>query len=271
MRREVFGGSLDVEVEKIEGGRGIGHYRLQVHLKLSGNNLPDCTVVELHGSILISQGGHLGDLRPANPPVDLRGPFFPPATLVMDLDHRRLEGLEALRGGEGVDLSINISGRVAAGEKSATFHLQERYPINQGTWVEILGHMGYADILLLEVPVPQKQDAPALAGAIEHLRSAVKFVQGGDNRTAVGTCRKALEALAEARGDANSSVLKNPDLFVRTRDMDKADRLRVVRYALKVFTHPAMHADEVSAEISYDRDDAVRMVAMLAALLRSPG
>jgi len=48
---------------------------------------------------------------------------------------------------------------------------------------------------------------------------------------------------------------------------DTADRLRVLRRALKVVTHPARHRDQVTAAIDWSRIDAAQMITMTAAFI----
>ena len=50
--------------------------------------------------------------------------------------------------------------------------------------------------------------------------------------------------------------------------MNKAERLRLLRRAAKVPTHPARHRDEVAAAIEWSRIDASSIVTITAALLQ---
>jgi hypothetical protein len=52
-------------------------------------------------------------------------------------------------------------------------------------------------------------------------------------------------------------------LFVNSRA--KTNRLRVVRRALKLGTHPAKHRDQVSVGMDWSRIDLAQMIAMVAA------
>lgn len=54
-------------------------------------------------------------------------------------------------------------------------------------------------------------------------------------------------------------------LFTNGRTMSKAERLRVLRRALKLVMHPARHQDEVTVNI--DWIDAAQMITMTAAFI----
>lgn len=55
--------------------------------------------------------------------------------------------------------------------------------------------------------------------------------------------------------------------FSGAREMDKAKRLRLLRRAARVFTHPARHRDEVTASFEWNRIDAASTISIVAALL----
>ncbi|MBI3183715.1 MAG: hypothetical protein HYZ28_16375 [Myxococcales bacterium] len=143
------------------------------------------------------------------------------------------------------------------------------YDVNQGTWVELLRTMGYADRMLLEVPAPGSIQNPQLKDAVDQLRQAHQHLLEGRWRDAVGSCRDVVEALGRGIGDGDEvdRVQVPAPLFENTRQMDKAGRLRVLRRALKVLTHPARHRDEVAVNIEWTPSDARAVVSMMAALL----
>jgi hypothetical protein len=60
-------------------------------------------------------------------------------------------------------------------------------------------------------------------------------------------------------------------LFANQRTMTKADRLRVLRKALKLVTHPARHRDQISVNIDWSRVDSQEMITMVAAFLSKMG
>jgi hypothetical protein len=102
--------------------------------------------------------------------------------LDIELDHRRLEAIEEIRLGEGLTFALSLWGRVTV---ESTFHNvshEDSLQVNQGTWVELLGQCGYARTILLEVPVPDIDSAPALAEAVSHVQKAQEALVGGGYR-----------------------------------------------------------------------------------------
>jgi len=90
----------------------------------------------------------------------------------------------------------------------------------------------------------------------------------GHDRDAVGSLRDVLEQVMLAFGDDDAI---DPDLnrilFDRSRSMTKGERLRVLRRALMLVTHPARHRDQVSVAIDWSRIDAIHMITMTAAFV----
>jgi hypothetical protein len=77
-----------------------------------------------------------------------------------------------------------------------------------------------------------------------------------------------LEEVTRALKDENGPDVPVAGLFEQTRQMNKADRLRLLRRAAKVLIHPARHRDEVAAAIEWSRIDASSIVTITAALLQ---
>jgi hypothetical protein len=129
--------------------------------------------------------------------------------------------------------------------------------------------MGYQRTLLIEIPIPDPNQHPEFAVAVEALSQAQAHMGFAHDRDAVGSCRDALEAVTLAVGDNdNLDADVQRVLFANSRSMSKAERLRVLRRALKLVTHPARHRDEVSVTIDWSRIDAITLITMTAAFLR---
>lgn len=214
----------------------------------------------------------LARLVPAKPPVMIRFQqhnLNHETNMVAELSPRQIEAIEDMRLGEGLIFSARLAGlaRWNSGvqrveEDNAALH------VNQGTWVEVLGELGYQKTLLLEVPVPDASSHPEMSEAVGHLACAQQAMYRGDWREAVGSCRDVLESLSRALGDVeevrNATVKSDPKA-------DRTTRLRGVRKALKNLCHPARHADEHAARIEWSRADALSVVSMVAALLGQIG
>ena len=151
---------------------------------------------------------------------------------------------------------------------------EEDLSIPQGVWVPMLEQMGYQRTLLLEVSIPDADHRPELANAVELLSRSQGLIAEGQYTEAVGICRDVLEEITRALKDENVPDVPVAGLFEQTRQMNKAERLRLLRRAAKVLTHPARHRDEVAAAIEWSRIDAVSIVTITAALiqeLQAPG
>lgn len=185
--------------------------------------------------------------------------------LACDLDRGRLEAIENARAGGSLALDINFHGRFSGG---STFNAGEQFTVNQGVWIDVLAAMGYRNILLVEVPLPDVHDQPELAKAVGDLKQAMFHMNQGHDRDAVGSLRDALEQVSLAFGDDDKVPADlQRILFADSRAMTKGDRLRVLRRALKLVTHPARHRDEVTAAIDWSRIDSSQLIFMTAAFI----
>ena len=268
----------EVKMTGFQGQTGLGFYCLLVHVDLIFMPLPEgegADIQDLSGELTV-EGRYLGQLRPM-----LEAPRVPvgkysgsyPVVMVSDLSLQQLEAIESIRLGKGLTfgakLSMTWSGRIhnrVGLIRLPSDHLSHH--VNQGTWSEILQQMGFRRVMLLEIPVPDERTSPELAEAAAHLAKAQQALDRGEYREAVGCCRDVLESLSVALGDSDNQDPEVQSLFKNTRSMDKEARLRVLRRALKNLSHPARHADEVSAQIDWNRSDATSAITMIAALLR---
>lgn len=186
--------------------------------------------------------------------------------LAMDLDAVRLEAIEAAR--NGGDLMVQVTWQSAVADVDGTIHHSshdEPFKINQSTWKDVLDRLGYAKLMLLEIPMFDGL-GPQLQEASDYLRKARTAMLRREYREAVGCCRDVIESLMRALGDSDVKIAR---LIANTHDLDKAERLALLRQALKVMTHPARHADEVAASFEWTRDDAMAVIGMTASLMRA--
>jgi hypothetical protein len=84
----------------------------------------------------------------------------------------------------------------------------------------------------------------------------------GEYREAVGQCRDVLESISRGLRDKDQQPTKPQ------QEWTKAERLQRVRSAMRLFTHPARHVDEVTATFEWSRIDAASTITMCAALLQ---
>jgi hypothetical protein len=189
--------------------------------------------------------------------------------LTCDLDRARLQAIEGVRAGGNITFDVSLVGRFSTGD---AFSVGDSLIINQGVWISILDQMGYQKTLLIEVPAPDPSQQPELAEAVRLLGQALGHTQRGHDRDAVGALRDVLDQISLALGDDdNLDAEITRVLFSNSRSMTKAERLRVLRRALKLVTHPARHRDEVSVLVDWSRIDALQMITMVSAFVNEMG
>jgi hypothetical protein len=271
----------EVKITRVHGQAGLGVYRLLVHLDLVFMRVPQGEGAILHELIgdLQIEGRYVGSLRLFQ---DLgqfsigqyQGSF--PVALVADLSLRQLQAIEDLRQGKGLTIGISIFmtcwGKLHGGTgllRASSGHLSHQ--VNQGAWIEVLNELGYRKIMLLEIPELAESLAPELTEAVAYIGKAQQALHRGEYREAVGCCRDVLESLSTAMDDNEVQDTEFQAFFKDVRSKDKAARLRLVRRAMKILSHPARHADEVATQIEWNRADAMALITMIAALLQQLG
>lgn len=263
-------------VSRIAGDRGLGFFRLTMTVDFviepwtpaaEQDDSPQLTELVAEARTGGRSVGWFVPMTPGYLPIRT----YPSRTnqqsvpLICDLDRARLEAIENVRAGGNLPLDISIQGRFDHG---SAFSTGEPFLVNQGVWIEVLANIGYQRTILIEVPSPDPLEQPELANAVADLEQAQRHMALGHDRDAIGSLRDALEQVTLAYGDDDSLP---PELvralFDNSRSMTKAERLRVLRRALKLVTHPARHRDQVSVAIEWSRIDSVQMIMMTAAFI----
>lgn len=274
----------ELDLKTLQGGPGLGFYRLiaqvdvTTHSKQTGEEV---VVTNISGELWVrgkSDPEHfLGYLRRQgieSPLTTGQYTYKVNIPFEIELDARRVEAIERVRLGEDLVFRLSLYGVAHGGREKHSQAVQAtlQHRANQGTWIEILGQMGYRKIMLLEIPVLGDEVSPQFPAAAEHLQTAQAHMLRGHFRDAVGACRDVMESLSSALNDEGAQL---PDAikswFDGARAMSKEERLRIVRKALKILTHPARHADEVSTAIEWGPADARAAIIMAAALLNVAG
>jgi hypothetical protein len=255
-------------IKQLNGQRGLGFYRLMFILVLN---------VDSHDAVLGERlTGLVADVMTAGQPVGRAGPrpnelpLLPynfaqerQMTLELELDRARLEALENIRNGKELTFNLNIyTTLLDSTGQPRQVSVSAGHTQNQSGWIAILEQMGYGKTMLIEVPVPDGQQFAELAAAVALLARAQESMARGEYREAVGLCRDVMDRI-------NSALKDNDDLseFANLREKTKADRVRLLRRALRVFTHPARHADDASSVFEWTRIDASSAISIVSALL----
>jgi len=270
-----------LDMKTLRGESGLGFYRLIVQVNVTTHNRQtgeEVTATNIRGEMRVRGKGtqeyYLGSLRQLGADSSIQtyqhtndNNF----SLEIELDARRIEAIEGIRLGEDLSFSLIIYG-VAHSERekrSQPVNVTLQYKANQSAWIEILQQMGYRRTMLLEIPLLSEEISPRFEEAAKHLQTAQTHLLKGHFREAVGTCRDVMESLTMAlndEGDQPPDTVKS--WFKDQKSFSKEERLRLVRRALTVLTHPARHADEVSALIEWRPADARAVIVMVATLLQ---
>lgn len=262
---------LDVHGEPALGTHLL-RVRVEVRVKALYKDGPDHFTI-YGGKLSVSLGNtrYLGRLFP------VRGSGFVPiyeyasdkqVELLAEVSSAQMLALEDLRAGDNVTLVVGLEGVSYVGPLRDPISAEIQHRIPRSLWLDILKACKYRETMLIEVPVTDPEGSPALQKAAGHLREAQEAMGRGQWREAVGACRDVLEALSLEANDPDEVDGKWPEILVRHKDLDRAARMRVVRRALKLLTHPARHVDEVTVNIEWQAEDARFALAVAAAAVR---
>lgn len=220
-------------INQVSGQRGLGFYRLTFILVLN---------VDTSDAVLGDRLTNLvGDVFAANTPLGRAYPMpnqlpIQPfnyvqerqVNLELEVDRARLDALENVRGAKDLAFNLNLYTTLTDSNGNVRqVNVGGAHVLNQSAWLALLEQIGYQKTMLLEVPVPDAQQQPELAAAVRSLASAQQAMARGDYRDAVGLCRDVLEEVKRALKDDDDVG------FANQRDMNKADRLRLLRRAMR--------------------------------------
>ena len=278
-----FGSTAFAELDwkVFQGQPGLGFYRFmaQVGVTTHGKQADEeVAVTRISGDLRVlgkdGQEYPLGRLRQQGPETTLTT-YLHTATANITLEAewgaRRIEAIERIRLGGDLCFRLALYGVARSGrEKSPqSVYASLEYRANQSTWIEVLKQIGYQKMMLLEIPVPGDDMGLQFPEVTKHIQTAQTHMLRGHFRDAVGSCRDVMESLSAVLNDERDQLPEAiKSWFNCTRSMSKEERLRLVRRAFKILTHPARHADEVSTSIEWGPMDARVAVIMAAALLQ---
>lgn len=270
-----------LNLKTLRGEPGLGFYRLIAQVEVTTHGKPageEVSVINIRGEMQVrgkdQRDRYLGNLRRLGTDSSIMtyqhigdNNF----QLEIEMDARRVEAIEEIRLGEDLLFTLTLYGLAYSEreKRSQPVNVTLQYRANQSAWIEILQQMGYRRTMLLEIPLLGDEVSPRFPEAAEHLKTAQTRLLCGHFRDAVGACRDVMESLSVVLSDENTQppeIIKS--WFENTRSMGKEERLRIVRRALKLLTHPARHADEVSASIEWRPMDARTVISLTAALLQ---
>jgi hypothetical protein len=252
--------------------RGAGLHRLTCRIDMDARNtIPGGVPVTLSGWAWLSMAGMdwLGPWTTERPVVTGEGRPFD-ATLVLPLTDEQLAVIEQRRAGSDID--IQFDGNIVVGydpdhaQGSEEYRwpersFEQRIHIYRDTWVRLLSQVSVATSLAVVLPVPLGPGTAARVGG--HLREAIRKVNAGEYGDAVIEARKAIDALDGARPKW-PSMKEITSVAQQKRSVDQ--RLGLLRHALSGLASPAAHGDDVAADIKWNREQALAVIAGVAAL-----
>lgn len=262
---------VSLNLEQLTGQPGIGLY--QIRLDLRATAVPPSA---LRGTYAIVDGSmefgssnayrYAGQLHAARPLIFLAAEDSnaeSTISLLWAVTGEQLERMEALRNDREPYLRANLGlhlfrpGQPLPAPAWGTVNL----PIGIPEWVRVLEQIGYAQALVLVIPMPVPDSSEAWSGAVSELRAARAAATEGRYRDAVATARHVLELLQQVRPiDLPTSTDK--------RERTKDQRFETIRRAIEDLTDAPHHSDETTRMFGWERHDAVAAVNLVASLMQ---
>lgn len=261
--------SIDIEAPAALH-RGVGIHRLTFPIQVDTRNTIETGVpVELRGQAWL--GANLSDWLgtwTTERPVVTRKDLPDSATLVLPLTDEQLAVIEQRRAGADMQIMFDIQAvlgydpAVATGDGEARWPartFQQMMSVQSESWTRLLRQAATGTSLAIVLPVPLGSGAEAAAvGA--HLREAIRKVDLGEYADALTSARKALEATGDG-------VDKDPDAAkTAAKQRSLPQRLSVLRSSLHSLASLGAHHDAITADIQWDRETALAVIAGVAAL-----
>jgi hypothetical protein len=275
-----YSGNICAEVDLggLRGEPALGSFHLTVQLKWPLHGRPPERRVEIH---LKTAEAHLtfpgrakaglGFLATRGTPasfLNLPQGFTAYSDHVLSLSHSQVEAIEARRSADVMVLEIVLCGFTRLGAEIRTFRESVVTPIDQATWVRLLGEMHYRQTLLLEIPLVSSDTSPLLARGGEALGAAEADLRAGDYEGVVAECRKVIDAIRGVLNETNEIEWKPADFPKDPKSATKKQRQHVVRQALWALCSPAVHVDTTTLTFTWTRSDALMVLASVAAEYR---
>jgi hypothetical protein len=101
-----------------------------------------------------------------------------------------------------------------------------------------------------------------------HLREAIRKVNNGEYGDAVTEARKAIDAMD---GNVPDRQAERQIAAIRKQERTLGQRLGMLRHALHGLASPTAHGDDVAAEVKWDRENALAVIAGVASLAACRG
>lgn len=138
--------------------------------------------------------------------------------------------------------------------------------IPQSEWLSHLRQLGWDETKLFELPAGKA--AYSNPAAQKRWEEAVEHYRQGNWEETLGSCRKMFEALAAAKGEANSDRADPKKLRQYFDSTKKGEALNDMQKQFTDFLHLGRHDQTTGSGIQIERDDALLALTVSSGLLR---
>lgn len=189
-------------------------------------------------------------------------------SLAVDLDLRRLLALDARRSKhDALPVTLNTWGLANGPQGVQSFFGSHQAKITQEQWLRVLRDTAYAETVLIEVVAPRESTEERKRAAVGSLNKAVhRLRQSGEETTAAGDCRLAIDKLKERFGPPKLPGLTREGrnaLLKQLEELSLDERITLLKFTLRHVTHLPHHDDERA----FSRPQAELVVQVTAACL----
>lgn len=268
----------DARVMGLHGQPALSGYRFRISIQfLPTAGSPAHTGIQVFGisAVVRCAGAHsppkyLGRAYP-EAPIWLRNLEHPQPTsylFELDLTAAHLAALEHERGGGELSFEVELHATATQQEQHVLTTAILTYTSHLSEWSRVLNEFGYADLMVIGIPI-QRGGAPDLLGdARDRLSRAYQDILHGRYDDAVGRARKVIEGIWAVTGADKDAALAAKEYFAGDRKkMTKDQRALFVQEAVRHYAHPPHHVEDDGNDAWYSAEDAAFTVALASAVL----
>lgn len=186
----------------------------------------------------------------------------------LDLSTAQLAAMEHARAGGELTFEIALIAEGVRGDDRVPTRQDLTHTSNMSEWGRVLKEIGFAEMIVIGIPVPQGVQAGALKAASEKLGRARDDYVHGRWEEVVAKCRLVIEAIWTAQGlqESATAAVKKYTGGDRRR-MTRAERALFIQEALRHFAHPAHHAEDDGSGEGFSDADAAFALGLASASL----
>lgn len=263
---------VDIKFDRLVGIQSLGGYILSFQLKSFVKPKPGNTEIVIehlkgevkfgHLSLGTAQAQGYETIEFFDHPGDDRS-----LHLYLPLGRPQLDAVEEMRNGGDLTLELWLYALCRTGSSLGTVSDNLELKLNQRTWTDALGQMGYTKCLTFEVPFANDGEG-TLAPAISYMEKAKESLFRGDYEETVSHCRNALENLHSHVSLKNKmDEAKKQFCGTAKRDMGLEERIYLLHESIRHITHLSHHPEGAEHGGKYLRKDAKLVLAMTASII----